>query len=136
MSDIEVLNTYRVTMLELRMLNRQMDMCLSAGTPRAARAPLGEAPRGTNHHQAARQQHYDGMEAIWRRKQAELEEVASRFEEILDGVRQVKLRLILRSYYGLGMTDEAIAAEMGMTARRINDLRNQFLRSLVVAEAA
>lgn len=134
MQDYEVLKTYRDAVRELSLLQRQMDMCLSAGTPREAQATSGG--RGTNHRQAAQLQHYDGLADIFARKQAALNEVAVRFEQIMEEVHSPRLRYILRSYYALGMTDEAIARELGMTCRRINELRNQFLRSLEMAEAA
>ena len=134
MQDYEVLKTYRDAVRELALLQRQMDMCLSAGTPRDAQT--GGGSRGTNHHQAARLQHYDGLAEVYARKQAALSQVAARFEQIMEEVHSPRLRYILRSYYALGMTDEAIAREMNLTCRRINELRNQFLRSLEMEAAA
>ena len=135
MQDIEVLKTYRDAVRELSLLQRQLEMCLSTGAPREAQAS-GQGIRGTNNHQAAQMQQYEGLSALLARKQAALADVALRFEQIMEQVPGQRLRLILRSYYALGMTDEAISRELGMTCRRINEVRNQFLRSLTAAEAA
>jgi len=136
MRDIEVLRAYRCAAKELALLERQMELFGSAGAPAGAKTVRLDAVRSTNHVQAAQLQHYDGLAALLERKRTELEQIALRFETILDGVKSPRLRLILRSYYALGMTDEAIAGEMGMTARRICELRNTFVRSLDMPEAA
>ena len=67
---------------------------------------------------------------------AEMAEVSRRFEEILTGVTDKRMQVILRSYYAVGMTDDSIGELLGLTTRRINALRNSFLRTLEVPEAA
>jgi len=62
--------------------------------------------------------------------------LTERFEEIMSRVLYPRTRLILRGYYALGMTDEAIAEELNMSTRHVNSQRNQFIRSLEDPKAA
>ena len=131
MLDIEVLQSYREGMRELKILERQMNSWISSGEPLGCtKAALTGMPRGTNHPQAAMEQHADGLMVLWEKQRLRLMTIGMRFEEILIEVKNPRLRLVLRCYYGLGMTDELIAKEMNMSVRQVNALRNGFLRSL------
>lgn len=137
MRDVEVLQSYREGMRELRILEKQMESWTNAGGPQGcSRAALTGMPRGTNHPQAAMEQHADGLMALWEKQRETLLDIGMRFEKILMEVKSPRLRLVLRCYYGLGMTDELIAQDMNMSIRRVNSLRNSFVRSLDQQEAA
>lgn len=137
MLDIEVLQSYREGMRELRILEKQMNSWTSSGEPQGCtRAVLTGMPRGTNHPQASMEQHADGLMVLWEKQRLKLLAIGMRFEEILMEVKNPRLRLVLRCYYGLGMTDELIAQDMNMSVRRVNSLRNGFLRSLDQPEVA
>ena len=131
MLDIEVLQSYREGMRELKILEKQMNSWTSSGEPLGCtKAALMGMPRGTNHPQAAMEQRADGLMVLWEKQRMRLMTIGMRFEEILIEVKNPRLRLVLRCYYGLGMTDELIAKEMDMSVRQVNALRNSFLRSL------
>lgn len=131
MTDIEVMQNYRCAMMELDLLERQLDRLHGTGAPDGYRSSsFGEHLRGTNNHDAAAAQHADALEQLLARKRDTLQHIAARFEEIMSAVQTPRLRLILRSYYALGMTDEAIGEEIFMSTRRVNQLRNEFLHSL------
>lgn len=137
MRDKEVLLNYREGMRELRVLEKQIVKWSTSGEPRGiGRVTLTGLPRGTNHPQAADDQHLDGLTEIWENRRAELVALGTRFEEILMEVKSARLRLVLRCYYGLGMTDERIAQDMEMSVRRVNWLRNGFMKTLDLKEAA
>ena len=137
MRNSDVLKDYRMAVLEIGLLERQIDRLGHAGGPEGyARCSLDQVAKGTNHREAAAMQRYDGLSGILERKREELRKLTEQFEALLEMPMPIRTRAILRCYYALGMTDEAIARELNMTCRRINDLRNQFLRSLEVAEAA
>lgn len=136
MHDTEVLRMYRCAMRELEVLEKQLARMGSSGAPRGMSRRRDGQTRGTNNAQAAQLQLYDGLRQQLERKRRDAEAIGLRFEAILSGVRDMRLRLILRSYYALGMTDEEIGLEIDMSTRRVNMLRNGFLRSLECPEAA
>ena len=137
MRDIEVLKGLRAMETEFRMLAQQMDFLMSDGAPRGyTGSAAGGGGRGTNHQEAARQQHIDYMAEMLKEREAELCRMRARFEEILTGVLDTRVRVILRCYYALGMTDEKIGEEMGLSTRRVNAMRNECLRMLEKRKAA
>ena len=136
MQDLEVLRAYRCAMKEMEVLQRQLARIGSSGAPRQAGRRREDQPRGTNHAAAAQIQLYDGLRQQLERKRAEAESIGLRFEAILAGIGDQRLRLIIRSYYAVGMTDEQIGLAIDMSTRRVNMLRNGFLRSLELPEAA
>ena len=134
MTDIEILQSYRCAMMELDLLEKQFDRLNGTGAPDGYRAiNLGEPLRGTNNHEAAAVQHADALEQLLEQKRLILRGIATRFEEILTNVNEPRMRLILRCYYAMGMTDEAIGEEIYMSTRRVNQLRNEFLHRLRTA---
>ena len=119
------------------MLARQVDRLMDDGAPRGyVQCAAGGNGKGTNHQEAARQQHIDYMTGLLEEREAELRQLHKRFEEILLGFPDTRVRVILRCYYALGMTDEKIGEEMGMSTRRVNAMRNECLKSLEKQEAA
>ena len=137
MRDIDVLKGLRAMETEIKMLARQVDCLMDDGAPRGyAQCAARENGKGTNHQEAARQQHIDYMVALLEERETELSWLHKRFEEILLGFLDTRVRVILRCYYALGMTDEKIGEEMGMSTRRVNAMRNDCLKSLEKQEAA
>ena len=137
MTDAEVLRDYRQGMQELRIMERQIARWESEGGPRGCVGTnWSDLPQGTNEPEAARMQQLDGLYQLWGQQREALISLGERFERILMGVHDQRLRLLLRCYYGLGMTDESIAQELHMSVRRINTLRNAYMHMLDEREAA
>ena len=135
MRDADVMRTYRCAMLEMEVLEKQIARMGSSGAPMGAKGARGDT-RSTNNAGAAQLQLYEGLCQQLNLQRRELEQIGLQFEAILSTVRDMRLRLILRAYYAMGMTDEEIAGSMNMSTRRINTLRNSFMRSLDLPGAA
>ena len=137
MRDVDVLRGLRGMEAEIRILAQQLDRLMTDGAPdgygHGAADGMG---KGTNHQEAARQQHIDYVSALLETRKEELKRLRDRFEEIVAGFLDSRVRVILRSYYALGMTDEAIGWEIGMSTRRVNAMRNESLRRLKELDAA
>lgn len=137
MHDIDILKGYRSMAAEISLLEAQLEKCGSVGAPRGYGQHAWDQVGGrTNNLEAARQQKIDYLTEMLEERKAEMAEVSRRFEEILTGVTDKRMQVILRSYYAVGMTDDSIGELLGLTTRRINALRNSFLRTLEVPEAA
>ena len=137
MRDSEVLKNYRVAVLEIGLLERQIERLGGVGGPDGyGQYSLDRVAKGTNHREAAAMQRYDGLTGILERKRDALRQMTQRFEALLDMPMPIRLRAIIRSYYALGMTDEAIADALNMSARRVNSLRNEYIKGLDQAEKA
>ena len=137
MHDIDILKGYRSMAAEISLLEAQLEKCCSVGALRGYGQHAWDQVGGrTNNLEAARQQKIDYLTEMLEERKAEMAEVSRRFEEILAGVTDKRMQVILRSYYAVGMTDDSIGELLGLTTRRINALRNSFLRTLEVPEAA
>lgn len=137
MHDIDVLKNYRCATLEIKLLERQLERFSTIGGPDGyANCSLDRISKGTNNREAAALQRAEGFISILEKKKSELCMLTERFEEIMSRVLYPRTRLILRGYYALGMTDEAIAEELNMSTRHVNSQRNQFIRSLEDPKAA
>ena len=137
MHDIDILKGYRSMVAEISLLEAQVEKCSSTGTPHGYGQHAWDQVGGrTNNPEAARQQQIDFLTEMLEERKAEMAEASRRFEEILAGVTDKRLQVILRSYYAVGLTDDSIGEMLGLTARRINALRNRFLRTLELPEAA
>ena len=83
MRDIDVLKGLRTMETEIRMLARQVDRLMDDGAPRGyVQCAAGGNGKGTNHQEAARQQHIDYMTGLLEEREAELRQLHKRFEEI------------------------------------------------------
>lgn len=136
MRNSDVLKDYRMAVLEIGLLERQIERLGHTGGPEGyARCSLDQVAKGTNHREAAAMQRYDGLSGILERKREELRKMTEQFEALLEMPMPIRTRAILRCYYALGMTDEAIAAELNMSTRRVNSLRNEFVKGIDNASA-
>ena len=52
------------------------------------------------------------------------------FEQIMDGIEDRRLRIIVRNYYALGWTDERIAEQLELSRQHVNRLRTAYLDEL------
>jgi len=133
MTKREILENYRLLVIEINTLE-----CQSAflnqfiGGPRPVRAVrLTGMPRGTNDPEAAELQRADYDDAIYRieEKSAELRNIVSEFERIMDSIPDKEDAIIIRDYYALGWTDIKIARALGYDKSTIWKRRTKVLRT-------
>ena len=89
MRDSEVLKNYRVAVLEIGLLERQIERLGGVGGPDGyGQYSLDRVAKGTNHREAAAMQRYDGLTGILERKRDALRQMTQRCEDrfqFLDG---------------------------------------------------
>ena len=134
MNDRDLLENYRLLVIEIETLERQSRFLNQfIGGPQPIRsAQLTGMPRGTNDPQAAilqRNDTYDVIDKI-EAKCRELRDMVDRFERIMDSIEDRRLQIIIRNYYALGWSDEKIGDHMGITRQHVNTLRKQYIDSL------
>jgi DNA-directed RNA polymerase specialized sigma24 family protein len=130
----ELLENYRLLVLEINTLERQSDFLNQfIGGPRPVRAVrLTGMPRGTNDPEAAMLQRADYDDAIYKieQKSEELRELVSEFEHIMEMIPDKEDALILRDYYALGWTDIKIGRALGYDKSTIWKRRSKALHAL------
>lgn len=133
MKDREILENYRVIVIEIETLERQSKFLSKyIGGPQKLRAiQITGMPRGTNDPEAAilQQEEPDIIRKI-EKKCTELREMLTAFEEIVNRIMDRRLQTIIRNYYALGETDERIAELIELSVSRVNELRNEYINSL------
>ena len=135
MTKRELLESYRDIVIEIETLERQskfLDQFI--GGPRPVRAiQLTGMPRGTNDPEAALLQREDTNEVLEKieAKCAELREMVDAFEMIMDKIEDRRLRIIVRTYYALGWTDERIADQLELSRQHVNRLRTAYIEQLI-----
>ena len=134
MTKRELLENYRLLVLEINTLERQSDFLNQfIGGPRPVRAVrLTGMPHGTNDPEAAMLQRADYDDAIYKieQKSEELRELVSEFEQIMELVQDKEDALILRDYYALGWTDIKIGRALGYDKSTIWKRRSKAIRAL------
>ena len=134
MTKRELLENYRLLVLEINTLERQSDFLIQfIGGPRPVRAVrLTGMPHGTNDPEAAMLQRADYDDAIYKieQKSEELRELVSEFEQIMELVQDKEDALILRDYYALGWTDIKIGRALGYDKSTIWKRRSKAIRAL------
>ena len=134
MTKRELLENYRLLVLEINTLERQSDFLNQfIGGPRPVRAVrLTGMPRGTNDPEAAMLQRADCDDAIYKieQKSKELRELVSEFEQIMEMIPDKEDALILRDYYALGWTDIRIGNELGYDTSTIWKRRSKAIHAL------
>ena len=134
MTKRELLENYRLLVLEINTLERQSDFLNQfIGGPRPVRAVrLTGMPHGTNDPEAAMLQRADYDDAIYKieQKSEELRELVSEFEQIMELVQDKEDALILRDYYALGWTDIKIGRALGYDKSTIWKRRSKAIREL------
>ena len=108
----EILEQYRDIVLEIKSLERQAEfLTRDIGGPKPIRGvQLTGMPRGTNDQEAAALQTIE--------------------DGIIESISIRRTRNIIRDYYASGMTDEAIAADQGLSASRVNQIRLDYLKEI------
>ena len=134
MTKRELLENYRLLVLEINTLERQSDFLNQfIGGPRPVRAVrLTGMPHGTNDPEAAMLQRADYDDAIYKieQKSEELRELVSRFEQIMEMIPDKEDALILRDYYALGWTDIKIGRALGYDKSTIWKRRSKAISAL------
>lgn len=119
MNQLDILQRYRWTVREREALMAQLE-ALTAWEPRGS--------QGSWQRHAALEKRRQACGDALLAREAQLAEEAERFEAILAAVEHPRTRLVLRQYYGLGMTDEEIAEADGFSPRLAGSIRNGWLR--------
>ena len=134
MTKRELLENYRDIVIEIETLERQSRFLNQfIGGPHPIRAiQITGMPRGTNDPEAAMLQRQDTDEVIDRIEQkcSELRDMVDAFEIIMDGIKERRLRIIVRDYYALGWTDEKIGEQLELSRQHVNRLRTAYIESL------
>lgn len=134
MTKRELLENYRDIVIEIETLERQSKFLNQfIGGPRPVHAvQITGMPRGTNDPEAALIQRADTDEVLDKIeiKCQELREMLDAFEIILDGIVDRRLRIIVRNYYALGWSDEAIGEQLDLSRQHVNRLRLAYLESI------
>lgn len=134
MTKRELLENYRDIVIEIETLERQSKFLNQfIGGPQPIRSiQLTGMPRGTNDPEAAVLQREDTDEVLEKieSKCTELREMIDEFEQIMDGIKDRRLRIIVRNYYALGWTDERIAEQLELSRQHVNRLRTAYLEEL------
>ena len=134
MTKRELLESYRDIVIEIETLERQSKFLNQfIGGPQPIRSiQLTGMPRGTNDPEAAVLQREDTDEVLEKieSKCTELREMVDEFEQIMDGIEDRRLRIIVRNYYALGWTDERIAEQLELSRQHVNRLRTAYIEQL------
>ena len=134
MTKRELLENYRDIVIEIETLERQSKFLNQfIGGPKPVHAVrLTGMPRGTNDPEAAVLQRADTDEVLEKidAKCAELRDLVDAFEQIMDGIDDRRLRIIIRNYYALGWTDEKIAEQLELSRQHVNRLRMAYIEVL------
>lgn len=131
MTNKAFLRKYRDTQLELRVMERQLELSGSTGRPASASTFRYDGmPRGTNDKTAAAIQQQEGIEAAVRSLREEMAHMQAYYEELLRKARNFRDRCILRQYYQLCQTDAQIAECLCVSTRHANRLRTELLAHL------
>lgn len=130
MTDLQILESYRATTLEMIAIREQMARTGLTGSPDGIAVQAYDAHRHTNDRTAAAMQTLDGLDAALQQRMHTLTEIVARFEDILARVGSLHA-VVLRRYYGLGETDAQVGAALGYSERRINQLRNNVITELL-----
>lgn len=133
----EILVNYREIVRSIDLMEEEIEKASNRryiGGPKPVRSPqLTGMPRGTNNPEAAMMQTISIEDEILdqiREKQALQYEMMREFYKILDDIQDQRLQNIVRSYYSLGKTDEAIAEDEGLSQTHVNRLRTDYFNNL------
>lgn len=131
MTNMELLNNYRETIMELEELQIQLEKATPSGRPSGYRGiQPGDTGGRTNDPMAAALQLCDGLEAMIQAKREELAEMNPAVYQIVSGIKSCRTMMILQHYYLMAETDEQVGRLLGLSTTRINQLRHRFVRQL------
>ena len=130
----EILTDYRLIVMEIETLERQSKFLNKyIGGPRPVRSPqLTGMPRGTNDPEAAMLQQVEDDDPIYNieKLSEDLREMMKEFEVIVNRIKDRRLFIIVRNYYGLGWTDERIAEHLELSRQTVQKDRADYFNSL------
>ena len=134
MTKRQLLENYRDIVIEIETLERQSKFLNQfIGGPKPLHSvQLTGMPRGTNDPEAAILQRADTDEVLDKieAKVDELSGMVKMFEQIMDQIKDRRLRIIVRNYYALGWTDEKIAEQLELSRQHVNRLRTAYIDGL------
>ncbi len=119
--ELEQLREYRWRVREREALLRQMEELNSEWFERPD-------PRGRAAFMRSREARKARCEARLREEEARLSADMEVFERMMETIRHPRTRLVIRQYYGLGMTDQQIGEADGFSARTAGSIRHAWLR--------
>ena len=129
MNKREILTTYRTLVIELEELQSQLRRVGNDGRPSGIRAAQFDTTRGTNDPGAAAMQLAEGLEEFIQRKQEEIQQLLPQVDELLRGIKDFRIYMVIQRYYVLARTDDQIARSMSISRARVNQLRLEYLES-------
>ena len=129
MNKKEILTTYRALVIELEELQAQLRRVGSDGRPSGIRSAQPDSTRGTNVPGAAAIQLAEGLEEFIQRKQDEIQQLLPQVDELLRGIKDFRIYMVIQRYYVLARTDDQIARSMSISRARVNQLRLEYLES-------
>lgn len=136
MTKKEILENYRLIVIEIETLEKQSDFLNQfIGGPRPLRSvQLTGMPRGTNDPTAAMIQRADYDDALLsiENKTKELQNLLAEFEQIMDCIPDKEDSIIVRNYYALGWTDKEIGDRLGYDKSTIWKRRTKAVNALDV----
>ena len=131
MTDVEVLQRYRMLMIEVEAVRKQAEQVMMIGGPQGVRGQaMTGMPRGTNDPVAASLQLYEGYAKRLEESAGKLEDLTGRFERIIARIRDDRERVICRYYYGVGLTDEKIGEVISLEGTTVCRIRNEVLKKI------
>lgn len=130
MNKRELLETYRDMVLEINGIEKEMEFIMRIGPAPVGSINLTGMPHGTNDSQAAQGQRYDKYVEQLRTIQDNLYELLDEAEQIMEELTNPRDRDIIRRYYFIGWTDQAIAQALNYDRVRITQLRNEIISRL------
>ena len=121
LEDFALLLRYRWSVREREVLRRQME---------ALDNPWYERPdpRGSGMFMKGMARRRADCGAALQRREAQCAEDEEAFERLMEGVSMPRTRLVLRQYYGMGMSDREIGEMNGFCTRTAGKIRNDWLR--------
>lgn len=134
MTKKDILIRYRQIVIEIDTLEKQLAFLNKyIGGPRPVHSPqITGMPRGTNNPEAAmiQQQEESDPTADISLKVAELQNYLPEFNKIVSAIEDDRTRNIIRAYYALGWTDYRIGKQQNLSDKRVNQMRQEFLKTL------
>ena len=141
----EILTDYRLIVMEIETLERQskfLNKYMDGPGPLRG-VQLTGMPRGTNDPEAAMLQQIEEDDPVYHIEELskELGRMVLEFEQIVNEIKDRRLFIIVRNYYGLGWTDEKIAeyftdynedddGRRMMARQTVQKLRSDYFNSL------
>ena len=71
----------------------------------------------------------EGLEEFVQRKQEEIQQLLPQVDELLRGIKDFRIYMVIQRYYVLARTDDQIARAMSISRARVNQLRLEYLET-------